>query len=64
VVPIPGAVIDQAPLVPTADVVHRPIAGRASRNRHAAGAGARRHRGAGFLVDPRHFISGARGAYE
>ena len=51
VVPMPGAVIDQAPLAPTADVIaaDRSLEGP-GRARHAAGAGARCHRRAGFLV--------------
>ena len=51
VVPMPGAVIDQAPLAPTADVVPptdrwKGIAEPGTPLR----AGSRRHRGAGFLV--------------
>ena len=37
---------------------------RSGRSRHAAGAGTRCHCRAGFSFDPRHFISGARSAYE
>ena len=65
VVPIPGAVIDQAPLVPTADV-----APPADRWKGIAEAGTPLAQGLDTIVaqdssfDPRHFISGARSAYE
>ena len=51
VVPMPGTVIDQAPLAPTADVdaADRPLEG-SGRTGHAAGSGAGRHCRAGFLV--------------
>jgi predicted lipid-binding transport protein (Tim44 family) len=65
VVPIPGAVIDQAPLVPTADVVPP-----TDRWKGLAEPGTPLAQGLDAIVaqdssfDPRHFISGARSAYE
>jgi predicted lipid-binding transport protein (Tim44 family) len=65
VVPIPGAVIDQAPLVPTADVVPP-----TDRWKGLAETGTPLAQGLDAIAaqdssfDPRHFISGARGAYE
>ena len=65
VVPMPGAVIDQAPLAPTADVTRRPTAGRAlprpaRRWRRGSTPSSRRI----LRSIPRHFLSGARSAYE
>ncbi len=66
VVPIPGAVIDQAPLAPTAEVT--PPTDRwkgLAERRHAAGPGAGCHCLAGFLVRSRGIsFAGARSAYE
>ena len=65
VVPIPGAVIDQAPLVPTADVVPP-----TDRWKGVAEPGTALAQGLDAVAaqdssfDPRHFISGARSAYE
>ena len=65
VVPIPGAMIDQAPLVPTADVVPP-----TDRWKGVAEAGTPLAQGLDAIAtqdssfDPRHFISGARSAYE
>jgi predicted lipid-binding transport protein (Tim44 family) len=65
VVPIPGAVIDQAPLAPAADV-----APAADRWKGIAEAGTPLAQGLDGIVaqdssfDPRHFLSGARSAYE
>jgi predicted lipid-binding transport protein (Tim44 family) len=65
VVPIPGAVIDQAPLVPTADVVPP-----TDRWKGVAETGTPLAQGLDAVAaqdssfDPRHFISGARSAYE
>ena len=65
VVPIPGAVIDQAPLAPAADV-----APPADRWKGIAEAGTPLAQGLDGIVaqdssfDPRHFLSGARSAYE
>ena len=65
VVPMPGAVIDQAPLAPTADV-----ALPSERWKGLAEAGTPLAQGLDAIVaqdsafDPRHFISGARSAYE
>jgi predicted lipid-binding transport protein (Tim44 family) len=64
VVPIPGAVIDQAPLAPSADVAP------ADRWKGVAEPGTPLATGLDAIVaqdssfDPRHFISGARSAYE
>jgi predicted lipid-binding transport protein (Tim44 family) len=64
VVPIPGTVIDQAPLAPTADVAP------ADRWKGLAEPGTPLAQGLDSIVaqdssfDPRHFLSGARGAYE
>ena len=64
VVPIPGAVIDQAPLAPSADVAP------ADRWKGLAEPGTPLAAGLDAIAaqdssfDPRHFISGARGAYE
>ena len=64
VVPMPGAVIDQAPLAPSADVAP------ADRWKGLAEPGTPLAAGLDAIVaqdssfDPRHFISGARGAYE
>jgi predicted lipid-binding transport protein (Tim44 family) len=64
VVPIPGSVIDQAPLAPAADAVP------SDRWKGLAEAGTPLAQGLDAIVaqdssfDPRHFISGARGAYE
>jgi len=64
VVPMPGAVIDQAPLAPTADVAP------ADRWKDVAEPGTPLAAGLDAIAahdpsfDPRHFISGARGAYE
>jgi predicted lipid-binding transport protein (Tim44 family) len=64
VVPMPGAVIDQAPLAPTADVAP------ADRWKDIAEPGTPLAAGLDAIAahdpafDPRHFISGARGAYE
>jgi len=64
VVPMPGAVIDQAPLAPSADVAP------ADRWKGIAEPGTPLAAGLDAIVaqdssfDPRHFISGARGAYE
>jgi predicted lipid-binding transport protein (Tim44 family) len=64
VVPIPGAVIDQAPLAPTADVAPtdrwKGIAEQGTPL--AAGLDAITANDSSF--DPRHFLSGARSAYE
>ena len=65
VVPIPGAVIDQAPLAPTADVVPP-----TDRWKGVAEPGTALAQGLDAVAaqdssfDPRHFISGARSAYE
>jgi len=65
VVPIPGKVIDQAPLAPTADV-----APPTDRWKDLAEAGTPLAQGLDAIVaqdssfDPRHFLSGARSAYE
>ena len=65
VVPIPGAVIDQAPLAPTADVVPP-----TDRWKGLAEPGTPLAQGLAAIAaqdssfDPRHFISGARSAYE
>ena len=65
VVPMPGAVIDQAPLAPTADV-----ALPSERWKGLAEAGTPLAQGLDAIVaqdsafDPRHFISGGRSAYE
>jgi predicted lipid-binding transport protein (Tim44 family) len=65
VVPIPGAVIDQAPLTPTADV-----APPTDRWKGLAEPGTPLAQGLDAIVaqdssfDPRHFLSGARSAYE
>lgn len=64
VVPMPGAVIDQAPLAPSADVAP------ADRWKGIAEPGTPLATGLDAIVaqdssfDPRHFISGARSAYE
>jgi predicted lipid-binding transport protein (Tim44 family) len=64
VVPMPGAVIDQAPLAPSADVAP------ADRWKGIAEPGTPLAAGLDAIAahdssfDPRHFISGARGAYE
>src|SRR5689334_16391753 len=65
VVPIPGKVIDQAPLAPTAEVT--PPTDRwkglaESGSALAQGLDAIAARDSSF--DPKHFLSGARGAYE
>jgi predicted lipid-binding transport protein (Tim44 family) len=63
-VPIPGTVIDQAPLAPSADVA------AADRWKGVAEPGTPLAAGLDAIAaqdssfDPRHFISGARGAYE
>jgi predicted lipid-binding transport protein (Tim44 family) len=63
-VPMPGAVIDQAPLAPSADVAP------ADRWKGIAEPGTPLAAGLDAIAahdssfDPRHFISGARGAYE
>ena len=65
VVPIPGAVIDQPPLAPTADV-----APPTDRWKGLAEPGTPLAQGLDAIVaqdssfDPRHFLSGARSAYE
>jgi predicted lipid-binding transport protein (Tim44 family) len=65
VVPLPGAVIDQAPLAPTADVVPP-----TDRWKGVAEPGTPLAQGLDAVAaldssfDPRHFISGARSAYE
>ena len=65
VVPIPGTVIDQAPLAPTADVVPP-----TDRWKGLTEPGTPLAQGLDAIVaqdssfDPRHFLSGARGAYE
>ncbi|MDO8396787.1 MAG: Tim44/TimA family putative adaptor protein [Bradyrhizobium sp.] len=65
VVPIPGAVIDQAPLAPTADVVPP-----TDRWKGLAEAGTPLALGLDAIAaqdssfDPRHFLSGAKSAYE
>jgi predicted lipid-binding transport protein (Tim44 family) len=64
VVPLPGAVIDQAPLAPSADVAP------ADRWKGIAEPGTPLAAGLDAIAaqdssfDPRHFLSGARGAYE
>jgi predicted lipid-binding transport protein (Tim44 family) len=64
VVPMPGAVIDQAPLAPTTDVAP------ADRWKDVAEPGTPLAAGLDAIAahdpsfDPRHFLSGARGAYE
>jgi predicted lipid-binding transport protein (Tim44 family) len=64
VVPMPGAVIDQAPLAPSADVAP------ADRWKGIAEPGTPLAAGLDAIVaqdssfDPRHFLSGARSAYE
>jgi len=64
VVPIPGAVIDQPPLAPTADVRRRPTAGRDSRAGTPLAQGLDAIAAQDSSFDPRHFLSGARSAYE
>ena len=65
VVPIPGKVIDQAPLAPTAEV-----APQTDRWKGLAEPGTPLAQGLDAIVardssfDPRHFLSGARSAYE
>jgi len=65
VVPMPGAVIDQTPLAPTADVTPP-----ADRWKGIAEAGTPLAQGLDAIVandssfDPKHFLSGARSAYE
>ena len=65
VVPVPGAVIDQAPLAPTADV-----APPTDRWKEIAEPGTPLAQGLDAIVaqdpsfDPRHFLSGAKSAYE
>ncbi len=65
VVPMPGAVIDQAPLAPTADVVPP-----SDRWKGLAEPGTPLAQGFDAIAaqdssfDPRHFLSGARSAYE
>jgi predicted lipid-binding transport protein (Tim44 family) len=65
VVPIPGKVLDQAPLAPTVDVTPP-----SDRWKGLAEPGSVLAQGLDALVgqdssfDPRHFLSGARGAYE
>ena len=65
VVPMPGAVIDQAPLAPTADVIPP-----TDRWKGLAEPGTPLAQGLDAIVaqdssfDPRHFLSGARSAYE
>ena len=65
VVPMPGTVIDQAPLAPAAEVTPP-----ADRWKGITEAGTPLAQGLDTLVaqdssfDPRHFLSGARGAYE
>jgi predicted lipid-binding transport protein (Tim44 family) len=65
VVPMPGAVIDQAPLAPTADVVPP-----TDRWKGVAEQGTPLAQGLDAIVaqdssfDPKHFVSGARSAYE
>jgi predicted lipid-binding transport protein (Tim44 family) len=65
VVPMPGAVIDQAPLAPTADVTPP-----TDRWKGLAETGTPLAQGLDAIAaqdssfDPRHFISGARSAYE
>jgi predicted lipid-binding transport protein (Tim44 family) len=65
VVPIPGAVIDQAPLAPTADVVPPTDRWKGLTEPGTAlaqGLDAIATQDSSF--DPRHFLSGARSAYE
>lgn len=65
VVPIPGTVIDQAPLAPTADVVPPTDRWKGLTDPGtplALGLDAIAAQDSSF--DPRHFLSGARGAYE
>jgi len=65
VVPMPGAVIDQAPLAPTADVVPP-----TDRWKGIAEPGTPLALGLDAIAaqdssfDPRHFLSGARSAYD
>ena len=65
VVPIPGAVIDQAPLAPTADVAQP-----TDRWKGIAESGTPLAQGLDTIAaqdpafDPRHFLSGAKSAYE
>jgi predicted lipid-binding transport protein (Tim44 family) len=65
VVPIPGTVIDQTPMAPTADVTPQ-----TDRWKGIAESGTALAQGLDAIVaqdssfDPRHFISGARSAYE
>jgi predicted lipid-binding transport protein (Tim44 family) len=65
VVPIPGKVIDQAPLVPTADVTVP-----TDRWKDVASPGTALAQGLDAIAagdssfDPKHFLSGARSAYE
>lgn len=64
-VPVPGAVIDQVPLAPTADATPTP-----DRWKNLAEPGTSLALGLDAIVaqdssfDPKHFLSGARGAYE
>jgi predicted lipid-binding transport protein (Tim44 family) len=65
IVPMPGSVIDAAPLAPTADVVPP-----TDRWKGLAEPGSALEHGLNAIVaqdssfDPQHFISGAKGAYE
>ena len=65
IVPIPGTIVDQAPLAPSADVTPA-----GERWKDLAEPGSTLAQGLDAIAaqdssfDPRHFLSGARGAYE
>ena len=64
VVPMPGAVIDQAPLAPTADVAPADRWKGLTEPGTPLAAGLDAIAANDSSFDPRHFISGARSAYE
>ncbi|XIA65677.1 Tim44/TimA family putative adaptor protein [Bradyrhizobium sp. TZ2] len=64
VVPMPGAVIDQAPLAPTADVAPADRWKGITEPGTPLAAGLDAIAAQDSSFDPRHFLSGARGAYE
>lgn len=63
-VPMPGAVIDQAPLAPSADVAPADRWKGLTEPGTPLAAGLDAIAAQDSSFDPRHFISGARGAYE
>ena len=64
VVPMPGAVIDQAPLAPTADVAPADRWKGITEPGTPLAAGLDAIAAQDSSFDPRHFLSGGRGAYE